>query len=445
MTIDVTHDPRRRSWVESAQNHAWFPVQNLPYGIFSPADGNARAGVAIGDEILDLAGVAGQAELLPMAASAAVTGTTDATLNAVFALPARERRLLRGALSDLLSDEQYRERLAPLLHSAADCRVHLPAVIGDYSDFYVGIQHATNFGSYYRPESPLTSNYKHLPIGYHGRASSIRPSGTPVTRPSGQIAGKEQAPAFGRSRELDYEMELGVWIGPGNELGRPISMADTRDHIVGLCLLNDWSARDIQHWERLPLGPFLGKSFHTSISPWVVTIEALEPYRIAPRPRAAGDPSPLSYLQDEMDANQGQYAITLEVFLQTARMREDRRPPVRLSRVEATEMYWTIAQMVAHQTSNGCNLRPGDLLGTGTLSGATRESRGSLFEISWGGTQPLTLPNGERRTFLEDGDEVIFQGSAESAGHVPIGFGQCRAAIGTGAAAPTSASSHTFG
>jgi fumarylacetoacetase len=308
--------------------------------------------------------------------------------------------------------------------------MHLPAAIGDYTDFYVGIHHATNVGALFRPDNPLLPNYKFVPIGYHGRASSIRPSGAPVVRPNGQRKGPdEDAPSFGPSRRLDYELELGIWIGAGNELGRPISIAEANRHIAGYCLLNDWSSRDVQAWEYQPLGPFLAKNFHTTISPWIVTAEALAPFRIAQPPRAEGDPAPLPYLYDEADQRSGAFALELEVRLSSAKMREQGLPPLVLGRGSATAMYWTMAQIVAHHASNGCNLQPGDLIGTGTLSGPDEGSLGSLLELSRGGKQPIALPTGETRTFLEDGDEVTLSATARADRRTTIGFGACSAVI----------------
>ncbi|WP_242123591.1 fumarylacetoacetase [Sphingobium sp. Sx8-8] len=424
--IDETHDPARSSWVEGADGHTDFPVQNLPYGIFSPPGGTARAGVAIGDRIFDLKGAA-RGGLLPAAAAAVLDGTT---LNALLALPGRDRIALRQALSTLFSDERQSGAVEPLLHRAADCLLHLPAAIGDYSDFYVGIHHATNIGKLFRPDNPLLPNYKYVPIGYHGRASSIRPSGVPVVRPRGQRKAPDaDVPLVGPSQRLDYELELGIWIGPGNPLGDPVPIAEATDHIAGFCLLNDWSARDFQAWEYVPLGPFLAKNFQTTISPWVVTAEAMAPFRIPQPQRPEGDPQPLPYLWDEADQAGGALAIDLEVYLSSARMRAEGLAPLRLSRGPASSMYWTAQQIVAHHASNGCDLRPGDLLGTGTLSAATRDGYGSLMELSEGGKVSIALPTGEQRTFLEDGDELALKAVARAEGFASIGFGECRAVI----------------
>jgi fumarylacetoacetase len=422
--VDETHDPNLESWIPEANGHPDFPIQNLPLGIFSLPGGDPRAGIAIGAQILDLAMIG---DLLP----AAVAGTLgDSTLNALFALPADQRLALRRCVSRLLSEKQGRGAAAPALHAAQDCTLHLPATIGDYTDFYVGIHHATNVGRLFRPDAPLLPNYKHVPIGYHGRASSVRPSGAPVVRPHGQQkAADAPEPIFAPSLRLDYELELGVWIGPGNGLGAPIPIGAAADHIVGLSLLNDWSARDLQAWEYQPLGPFLAKNFQTTVSPWVVTVEALAPFRIAQPARSDDDPRPLPYLWDDDDQAEGALAIELEVLLQSRAMRKAGLKAHRLSRGPASSMYWTIAQIVTHHASNGCNLNPGDLLGTGTISAAEPEGFGSLLEITQGGAAPIALPNGEERRFLEDGDEIIFSARAYAEGFVPIGFGPCRAVI----------------
>lgn len=424
--IDETHDPARTSWVVSANGHPDFPVQNLPYGIFAPAGEDPRAGVAIGDAILDLRACVA-AGLLPAPASETCRGDT---LNALMAVAPADRTVLRGRLSAMLSDPAMESTLGPLLHDSTACTMHLPARIGDYTDFYVGIHHANNVGRQFRPDNPLLPNYKYVPIGYHGRASSVRVSGEPVVRPRGQRKPPDlDAPLVGPTQRLDYELELGVWIGQGNALGAPIAIGDAGRHIAGLSLFNDWSARDFQAWEYQPLGPFLAKNFHSTISPWVVTTEALAPFRVAQPPRPAGDPAPLPYLWDAEDQACGALGLTLEVFLLTAAMRAAGAAPVRLSRGPATSMYWTLAQIVTHHASNGCNLNPGDLLGTGTISAAAREGFGSLLELTTGGSDPILLPNGEQRGFLEDGDEIILRASADADGFVPIGFGECRAII----------------
>jgi fumarylacetoacetase len=423
--IDETHDPATHSWIEGTDPHPEFPVQNLPLGVFSAGAENApRIGVAIADRILDLPAIA---SLLPAGVRDAVR---QPTLNRVFALPPQQRRALRRRLFELLTQEAYHDAVEPALRDNKACILHLPAAIGDYTDFYVGIHHATNVGRLFRPDNPLLPNYKHVPIGYHGRASSIRASGTPVTRPRGQyMAPGASAPAFGPSTRLDYELELGVWIASGNALGDPIPIGCAADAIAGLCLLNDWSARDFQAWEYQPLGPFLAKNFQTTISPWVITAEALAPFRVAQPPRPQGDPAPLPYLDDPADQAAGAFSIELGVALTTPKMRERNLAPHRLSKGPATNMYWTVAQIVTHHASNGCNLNPGDLLGTGTISAPSPEGFGSLLEITQGGARAVELPSGERRTFLEDGDEVLMTARAVADGRIPIGFGDCRATI----------------
>lgn len=423
---DATHDPALTSWVESANGHRDFPIQNLPLGVFSPGGHSPRIGVAIGDVILDLSACA-DAGLLPQPSREAAGGDC---LNDIMTLPAGDRHALRKRLSNLLSDGAKRASVQVFLHPAADCTLHLPTRIGDYTDFYVGIHHANNVGRQFRPDNPLLPNYKYVPIGYHGRASSIRPSGVPLVRPSGQRKAPDaDAPLFGPSVRLDYELELGVWIGRGNELGSPIPIGEAAEHIAGFCLLNDWSARDFQAWEYQPLGPFLAKNFHTTISPWIVTPEAMAPYRIAQPTRPEGDPAPLPYLSDGDDRAHGALALTLEVHLTSARMRQEGMAPFRLSSGPASNMYWTVQQIVTHHASNGCNLQTGDLLGTGTISAPMREGYGSLLELTGGGKDPIALPTGETRAFLEDGDEVTLRAVANAEGRVSIGFGECRGMV----------------
>ena len=431
---DVTHDPARTSWVVSANGHAEFPIQNLPFGVFSPPGGTPRGGVAIGDIVFDLA-AALEAGLFSGAARDAAEAAAGATLNALLALPSSARGALRMRLSDVL-DAKGAERgkielLAPrMLHDAGNCTLHVPAAVGDYTDFFAGINHARNAGLISRPENPLMPNYKYVPVAYHSRASSVRPSGEEVRRPNGQRKLPEQAaPDFGPCRNLDYEMELGVWIGAGNPLGEPIPIGEAAQHIAGFCLLNDWSARDIQSWEAQPLGPFLAKSFRTSVSPWIVTAEAIEPFRGPVPPRPQGDPMPLPYLLDAGDQARGALDVECEVFLSTPVMRAAGAEPHRLSRSNARELYWTVAQMVAHHTSAGCNLRPGDLFGSGTISGTDATGIGCLLEMTFGGRDAITLSNDETRRYLEDGDEVIFRGHCRRAGAVTIGFGECRGRI----------------
>jgi fumarylacetoacetase len=427
---DETHDPGRRSFVASANGHAEFPIQNLPLGIFSPGEGTPRAGVAIGDMILDLDAVLA-AGLLDGAAEEAAAGAEGGVLNEMLALGAGPRAALRKRLFALLAEgSAERARLEGMLHDASSCTLHLPARIGDYTDFYAGIHHATNVGRLFRPDNPLLPNYRHVPIGYHGRASSVVSSGHPVRRPNGQRKPATEAePSFGPSRNLDYELELGLWIGPGNALGEPIPIGEAEARIAGYCLLNDWSARDIQGWEYQPLGPFLAKNFCSTVSAWVVTPEAMAPFRAPQAPRPEGEPRPMNYLWDERDQHEGALDLVLEVFLTTAAMRAKRMAPHRLSLGHARALYWTPAQLVAHHASGGCNLQPGDLLGTGTISTEEEGGFGSLLEITRGGKQPVTLASGETRRFLEDGDEVMLRATARRDGFASIGFGPCRGTV----------------
>ncbi len=431
---DATHDPALASWVESANRpDTDFPIQNLPLGVFRRGEGDGpRIGIAIGEEILDLAACAelGYLDELPDVARAC----TAPVLNDLMALPAAARGELRRSVSALLrrgsaaeSDRRLRARgLVP----QATVTMVLPAAVGDYTDFYASIFHATNVGSMFRPDHPLLPNYKWVPIGYHGRASSIVVSGVPVRRPRGQIKAPDApAPEYLPTRQLDYELELAAWVAGSNPLGEPVPIERAEERIFGVSLLNDWSARDIQSWEYQPLGPFLAKNFATSIAPWVVTWEALAPFRVPAAPRPEGDPPPLAYLDGATNRSHGGLAVTLEVRLSTARMRERGIPPCRLSRAEFGEMYWTLAQLVAHHASNGCNLRPGDLLASGTVSGPEADQRGCLLELTWRGAHPLRLPSGEERRFLEDGDEVIMTGWCERPGLRRIGLGECRGRV----------------
>lgn len=425
--LDETHDPAARSWLEEANGHPEFPPQNLPLGVFSSANAKAQVGLAIGDHILAASKIAA---LLQGDAQSAAAAVAEPSLNALLASGPGPRRALRRAVFRLLTNPASEKAVRPALLAATDCTLHVPAVVGDYTDFYAGIHHANNVGRQFRPDNPLLPNYKYVPIGYHGRASSIVASGAAVVRPKGQIKGPNDAePQFRPTQRLDYELELGVWIGGSNALGEPVPIERSGDFVAGLCLLNDWSARDVQAWEYQPLGPFLAKNFLTTISPWIVTTEALAPYRIAQPPRPDGDPQPLSYLLSEADQASGAYAITMEVHLRTPRMRSEGAPPHRLSRGSMNVMYWTVAQLITHHTCNGCNLRAGDLLGTGTLSGTDPSSFGSLLELSQGGRAPLQLPNGEQRSFLEDGDELALSAYAEAPGRVRIGFGACTGII----------------
>ena len=432
--IDETHDARRESWVASARGHAEFPIQNLPLGVFSPAGGAPRGGVAIGDAIFDLpAGL--EAGLFSGDAARAAEAAAGATLNPLMALGSGPRVALRKRLSALLSaDNPERpkiEALAPrLLHNIAACTMHLPAAIGSYTDFFAGIHHARNGGMRRDPNNPLGPNYKYVPVAYHSRASSVRPPDVPIRRPSGQRkTPNEEAPSYGPCRKLDYELELAVWVGPGNALGEPIPIGEAGNHLFGLGLFNDWSARDVQQWESQPLGPFLGKSFGSTVSPWIITTEALAPFRVAQPARPAGDPAPLPHLRDDTDQREGAFDIALEALLITEGLRAKGLPPHRMSTSNTTDLYWTVAQLIAHHTCSGCNLAAGDLFGSGTISGPTLEGYGSLMELSADGQRRITLASGETRTFVENGDEVIFRAHCRQASCTPIGFGECRARI----------------
>ena len=403
--IDGTHAPELKSWVESANAPAAeFPIQNLPFASFRRSgEERVRVGVAIGDQVLDAGAAFG-----------------IASVAAAMEMPRASRVALRQRISDFLA--RRTPGAGKFLTPISRVDLLLPCRIGDYTDFYASIHHATNVGRLFRPDNPLMPNYKWIPVAYHGRSSSIVASGTAVRRPCGQIADSAAGPpVYAPSRRLDYELEVGAFLGPDSAMGEPISAADAEDHLFGVCLLNDWSARDIQAWEYQPLGPFLAKNFATSISPWIVTREALEPFRCPAPPRPEGDPEPLPHLR----AAGGAYRITLEVWLRTAKMRE----PVRVSQSDFSTLYWTLGQMIAHHTSNGCPIRAGDLIGSGTVSGPEKGSQGCLLEITKRGTEPLALPSGETRAFLEDGDEVILRGWCEEPGFRRIGLGECRGRI----------------
>ena len=424
--LNETHDPAQASWVASANDpDGDFPIQNLPFGAFRRKGQNEpfRVGVAIGDQILDV-GLAQNAGAFSGLAARAAAACMAPTLNALMAMGPNGWSALRAGLWHVLCDgSSLAERLQGCLVPQSHAEHAVPARIGDYSDFYASIHHATAVGGLMRPDNPLLPNYKWVPIGYHGRASSIRVAGLEFHRPIGQVlAPGAQAPTVAPSKRIDYELEMGVFIGVGNELGKRIAIADAESHVFGLCLLNDWSARDIQAWEYQPLGPFLAKSFATTISPWIVTLEALAPYRV-PWQRSEGDPQPLPYLDAPALRSGGAFDIELEVWIETARMRGAGRPPQRLSRSNFRHAYWNVAQMVAHHTVNGCNLEPGDLFGSGTQSGPAPEEAGSLLELTAGGKKPFVLDDGEERTFLEDGDAVIFRGFCEKAGCARSGFG----------------------
>ena len=429
-TINETHDPALKSWVDSAAGSD-FPIQNLPFGVFRRKGTNEpfRGGVAIGDQILDL-GAAHKVGAFSGEAAAAAASAAGPALNALMAMGPSAWSALRHALSRALRERSPAEdKLRAGLVPQAQAEHAVPAEIGDYTDFYASVHHATTVGKMFRPDNPLLPNYKWVPIGYHGRGSSIAMSGQTFPRPFGQtLPPGAETPVFGPCKRLDYELEVGAYVGVGNELGRRVPIGEAERHLFGLCLLNDWSARDIQAWEYQPLGPFLSKSFASTISPWIVTLEALAPYRVE-WTRPADDPQPLAYLDSPETRTRGAFDVTLEVWLETAKMRTAGEPPARLSRTSFRHAYWTLGQMVAHHTVNGCNLRPGDLLGTGTQSGPTPEEAGSLLELSLGGKQPVRLPNGETRSFLEDGDAVILRAAAEGAGRPRIGFGECRATV----------------
>lgn len=408
--MDATHDPSLNSWVETANRpDSDFPIQNLPYATFrKPGEERIRVGVAIGDMLLD-----------------ASEALSIESLTAVMAMSRAQRTSLRQRLSELLV--KYSPEAERATTPVSEAELLLPCDIPNYTDFFTSIDHARNAGGLFRPDQPLTPNYKWMPVAYHSRASSIVLSGTPVRRPRGQIvanstASSGQTPVYAPSRMLDYELEVGAFLGPGNLLGQPIPIASAEDHLLGVCLLNDWSARDIQSWESQPLGPFLAKNFATSISPFIVTLDALEPFRSSATPRPAGDPAPLPHLQGLGD---GAFRITLEVWLRSAKM----PAPTRVSQSDFASLYWTLGQMIAHHTSNGCPLRPGDLIGSGTVSGPQKQNEGCLLELTRRGADPIALPNGETRGFLENGDEVILKGWCEASGFRRIGLGECRGRI----------------
>lgn len=442
-TLDPTNDPALRSWIDGANDaHADFPIQNIPFGVFRRAGTKeiARCCTAVGGTVIDLSALH-EAGLFEGSLIAGQNVFALPTLNEFMAMgrpawrSARERiiELFLEGSSKVRDHVALRERaLVPL----ARAEMLLPAEIGDYTDFYASVHHATNVGSMFRPDNPLLPNYKHVPIGYHGRASSVVVSGSPVRRPLGQTkADDAAAPSFGPSRLLDHELEVGFFVGPGNRLGEPIDIDAAPDHIFGVCLVNDWSARDIQKWEYQPLGPFLAKNFATTVSPWIVTLDALRPYRLPGPYRAEGDPAPLAYLTPTLKDEAWAIDLTLEVLIASAKMREKGLAPARVSIGSFRDMFWTITQMLTHHASNGCNLRPGDLMASGTVSGTTKESRGCMLERTWRGSEPIALPTGESRKFLEDGDEVVIRGWCENGTARRIGLGECRGVV---TPAPTS-------
>lgn len=462
--IDDTHDPKLTSWIDCTDDSD-FPIQNLPLGLIrlpDPDDDDDEGSwiesvvTRVGDTVVDLSACVNAGVLKPDNKKFAddfevyigdggilnALGDPDVTPGFRAALRQAVSKLLRKDTKALRDNKELRnDALIP----AAEVDHILPFLIGDYTDFYASVHHATNVGSMFRPDNPLLPNYKWIPVGYHGRASSVVISGTPITRPTGQQSPPEDtgSPAFGPCTMLDYELEVGLFLARGNPLGSSITLAEAEEHMLGLCLLNDWSARDLQKWEYQPLGPFLAKSFATTVSPWVVTMEALAPFRAPRFERPAGDPAPLPHLDHERDRSAGAVDLTLEVHLTTRQMRDKGTPPHRLSRGNFKDMYWTLAQMLTHHASNGCNMRPGDLLGSGTVSGPSRDARGCLLELTWDGDPwanppvsapttertPITLPTGETRKFLEDGDEIILKGYCERAGYRRIGFGECRGII----------------
>ena len=434
--INETHNQNLKSWIESAnQPNTDFPIQNLPFCVFtrSCTYENVRVGVAVGDFVLDVYGCYECCLFDDESFTIAVSADNYCLDHAIMRKNADLQKAFRQRLSEILSadaDEETRKNVERNLIPIAEAEFYVPAHIGDYTDFYCSIFHAKNVGSMFRPDNPLMPNYKWIPIGYHGRASSIVVSGTEIKRPKGQNRSDADAPpVFAPCKNLDYEMEMGFFVGSGNDLGEPISIDDAEKHIFGLCLVNDWSARDIQAWEYQPLGPFLAKSFATTVSPFVVTMEALAPFRVPAFERDADDPQPLDYLNSEANKNAGGFDINLEVYIQTEKMRDENAAPHLLSRSNMKDLYWTIAQMLTHHASNGCNLNTGDLMATGTISGESKDARGCLLELTWRGKEPVELPNGETRRFLEDGDEIIMRGFCEKEGFRRIGFGECRGII----------------
>jgi len=432
--LNPTHDPAARSWLASAnQRGGDFPIQNLPFAVFRVRDSAEpfRGGVAIGDQVIDLARLSQAGCLKGLALDAAKAGA-QTTLNALMAMGPAAWSALRHGLFGLLQADagaSVQQAVQACLVPQSQVEYTVPAHIGDYTDFYTSVHHATNIGKQFRPDNPLLPNYKWVPIGYHGRASSIGISGQSFARPKGQLKAPDaEVPVLAPSKRLDIELELGIFIGQGNAQGEPIEIGDAENHVFGICLLNDWSARDIQGWEYQPLGPFLSKNFASTISPWIVTLEALAPYRV-PFVRAEGDPQPLPYLDSAANRAGGSLDIQLQVGLQTRRMREAGQPDAQICRTSYRHAYWTVAQMVAHHTVNGCNLQPGDLFGSGTLSGPTLDQAGALIELTQGGKNPIALPNGENRTFLEDGDAVVLRGWCEKPDAARIGFGECRGTV----------------
>lgn len=430
--LNETHDVQLKSWVTSAnQPGNDFPVQNLPFAIFrrNHTAEQFRGGVAIGDQVVDLAQLYRQVSLNE-GVKEILSSCIDSKLNRFMQQGPEAWSALRLALSRLLrAGAEQQSQVRACLIPQSEVEYDVPCMIGDYTDFYTSIHHATNVGALFRPDNPLLPNYKWIPIGYHGRSSSIAISGQQVHRPNGQTRAPDQdAPQFGPCKRLDFELELGIYLGQGNDPGVPVKLDEADDHVFGYCLFNDWSARDIQAWEYVPLGPFLSKNFASTISPWIVTNEAVLPFRQA-WTRDEKDPQPLEYLESASNRRHGAIDIRLQVALQSDAMREQGLAALVLSRSSFASSYWTVNQMVAHHTVNGCNLRPGDFFGSGTQSGPAEGEMGSLLEISAGGKKPFELPTGETRTFLEDGDSVIMQGYCEKQGAVRIGFGEAVATV----------------
>ena len=427
--LDETHDPGRRSFVEAANGpDVEFPIQNLPLGVFSTVDDpEPRIAIAIGDHVFDLKKASAGSERFPEATRAALE---KPALNSLFSLGRAALRELRGIAADMpdkTSGNSVRRYASDLLVPLRNCTLHLPTRPANYTDFYAGIYHAQAAGALLTPENPLPENYKWVPIAYHGRASSVQVGQGLIRRPLGQRppATAGAPPGFGPSERLDFELEMGFYLAGGNRLGRPIRIGEAAEEIAGFSLLNDWSARDIQRWEMYPLGPFLSKSFATSVAPWIITSDALAPFRVPALPRPADDPRPLDYLSDEADQARGGLDVHLQVLLSTETMRRANEPAVEILTSNARYLYWTPAQMVAHHTINGCNLQPGDLIGTGTISGPSSAELSSMLEFTNGGSKPVVLPNGEQRGFLEDGDEVTFRAKCHRSGYATIGFGAC--------------------
>lgn len=431
-TVNKTHDPALKSWVDSANRQDCdFPIQNLPFSVFKRKGENEafRGGVAIGDQVLDLAALK-EAKIIDGSEAEALDAAAQSSLNAFMSLGPSAWSRFRTALSECLKTQSpHAALLESCLVPQEVAEYQVPANIGDYTDYYTSIYHATNIGRLFRPDNPLMPNYQWIPIGYHGRSSSIQISGTDFNRPRGQTRLPDQEqPEFGPSRRMDYELEVGIYIGSGNSLGDPIPIKNAESHVFGLCLFNDWSSRDIQAWEYQPLGPFLSKNFASTVSPWIVTLEALAPFRDA-WSRPDDHPQPLEYLEDEGNRESGGFDIQLEVLLESEKMRQNQDSPTRLSLGNFSHSYWTVAQMVAHHTVNGCNLRAGDFFGSGTMSGPNPGSEAALIELTRGGKKPVMLDNGEQRTFLEDGDNIIMRAWCNNSSSVRIGFGELQSTL----------------